>query len=233
MSSASAILSLCRSASEDGEMVEGKWVYGFGGGEAEGDGGMGELLGGKGAGLAEMSRIGLPVPPGFTVTTAVCGYFYGHGGRCPAGLREQVEGALERVGELVGRRFGDAGRPLLVSVRSGARASMPGMMDTVLNLGLSDATVLGLARGSGDARFAYDSYRRFIQMYGSVVLGLEHHQFEEELERLKGERGVGGSGGSEGRGRGGGWGRCLGAGRTSGGPPIGGCRGSRRRGGRR
>src|SRR5579875_2697472 len=190
MSSASAILSLCRSASEDGEMVEGKWVYGFGGGEAEGDGGMGELLGGKGAGLAEMSRIGLPVPPGFTVTTAVCGYFYGHGGRCPAGLREQVEGALERVGELVGRRFGDAGRPLLVSVRSGARASMPGMMDTVLNLGLSDATVLGLARGSGDARFAYDSYRRFIQMYGSVVLCLEHHQFEEELERLKGERGV-------------------------------------------
>ncbi len=167
-----------------------KWVYGFGGGKAEGAAGMRELLGGKGANLAEMSRIGLPVPPGFTITTAVCTYYYGNGRTYPADLGKAVKAALRRVERRVGRRFGDPENPLLVSVRSGARASMPGMMDTVLNLGLNDATVAGLARASGNARFAFDSYRRFIQMYGNVVLGIEHHQFEERLELLKEDRGV-------------------------------------------
>ena len=165
-----------------------KWVYRFGAGSAEGGAGMRELLGGKGANLAEMSNIGLPVPPGFTITTEVCGYYYAHGRAYPEDLREQVAAALSGIEEEVGARFGDAGNPLLVSVRSGSRASMPGMMDTVLNLGLNHETVEGLARRSGDARFAYDSYRRFIQMYGDVVMGVEHYLFEELLEELKEDR---------------------------------------------
>ncbi len=167
-----------------------KWVYSFGDGRAEGDATMRNLLGGKGAGLAEMSNLGLPVPPGFTITTEVCTAYYDNDRTYPDGLEEQVAAALEGVEKIMGARFGDAENPLLVSVRSGARASMPGMMDTVLNLGLNDATAEGLARRSGDARFAYDSYRRFIQMYGDVVLGVPHHEFEDVLEAQKTERGV-------------------------------------------
>ena len=167
-----------------------KWVYSFGAGRNEGSAEMRDLLGGKGANLAEMASIGLPVPPGFTITTEVCTYYYAHERRYPPELRDQVDEALRRVEEAVGARFGDPRNPLLVSVRSGARVSMPGMMDTVLNLGLNDVTVEGLARASGDARFAWDSYRRFIQMYGGVVLGVDHHRFEEIIEHVKLDRGV-------------------------------------------
>jgi pyruvate, orthophosphate dikinase len=166
-----------------------KWVYGFGDGKAEGEANMRDLLGGKGANLAEMSNLGLPVPPGFTITAEVCTYFYANERQYPQDLEREVDAALARVGEHTGRAFGDADRPLLVSVRSGARASMPGMMDTILNLGLNDTAVEALARESGDARFAYDSYRRFIQMYSAVVLGLEHHLFEDALEEVKARRG--------------------------------------------
>ena len=162
-----------------------RWVYGFGGGAADGDASMKNLLGGKGANLAEMSALGLPVPPGFTITTEACVHYYANGNAYPADLEVQVAAGLARVEAEVGKRFGDPAAPLLVSVRSGARASMPGMMDTVLNLGLNDATVEGLAVLSGDRRFAFDSYRRFIQMYSSVVLGLEHHAFEEILDEHK------------------------------------------------
>ncbi|HVC57775.1 MAG TPA: pyruvate, phosphate dikinase [Stellaceae bacterium] len=167
-----------------------KWVYRFGRGSAEGRGEMRALLGGKGAGLAEMSNLGLPVPPGFTITTEVCTHFYDRGHSYPPELKSEVAAALAAVEEAIGARFGDAQRPLLVSVRSGARASMPGMMDTVLNLGLNDATVVGLARQSGDERFAYDSYRRFLQMYGQVVLGIKHHHFEQLIEDHKNEVGA-------------------------------------------
>jgi pyruvate,orthophosphate dikinase len=163
----------------------GKWVYGFGGGKAAGRPGMRNLLGGKGAGLAEMAQLGLPVPPGFTITTEVCTYFYANGKNYPKDLKPQVEAALAEIGRITGKRFGDAENPLLVSVRSGARASMPGMMDTVLNLGLNDVTVAALAKKSGDPRFAYDSYRRFITMYSDVVLGIAHHHFEEILDEHK------------------------------------------------
>ncbi|MCK2167413.1 pyruvate, phosphate dikinase [Thalassospira xiamenensis] len=166
-----------------------KWVYGFGGGSAEGRSDMRELLGGKGANLAEMSNLGLPVPPGFTITTEVCTAFYDNDRAYPDGLEAEVEKSLAAVEALVGRKFGNPKDPLLVSVRSGARASMPGMMDTVLNLGLNDETVEGLAAVSGDRRFAYDSYRRFIQMYGDVVLGVDHYHFEEILEIHKEDRG--------------------------------------------
>jgi pyruvate,orthophosphate dikinase len=166
-----------------------KWVYAFGGGRGEGSAGQRDLLGGKGANLAEMSRIGLPVPPGFTITTEVCNAFYANDREYPEGLRGEVEGALSGIGDLTGRVFGDDAHPLLLSVRSGARASMPGMMDTVLNLGLNDRTVEALAAESGDARFAYDSYRRFIQMYANVVMGMSHNAFEHELEALKEARG--------------------------------------------
>src|SRR5262245_55197852 len=162
-----------------------KWVYRFGGGSAEGRADMRNLLGGKGANLAEMSALGLPVPPGFTITTEVCTYFYANGKTYPADLKAQVEESLRHIESTVGAKFGDAKKPLLVSVRSGARVSMPGMMDTVLNLGLNDETAKGLAKQAGDERFAYDSYRRFIQMYGNVVLGVEHHTFEEILELHK------------------------------------------------
>ncbi len=167
-----------------------RWVYSFGGGAADGEASMKNLLGGKGANLAEMSTLGLPVPPGFTVTTEACNAFYAGGRQFPDGLAAQVETALAKVEAIVGKRFGDVERPLLVSVRSGARASMPGMMDTVLNLGLNDATVEGLAAQSGDARFAWDSYRRFIHMYASVVLGVAHQNFEEILDDAKESKGV-------------------------------------------
>jgi pyruvate,orthophosphate dikinase len=167
-----------------------KWVYRFGGGKAEGSADLRNLLGGKGAGLAEMSNLGLPVPPGFTITTEVCTHFYANGRTYPADLKAQVEQGLKHIEATVDAKFGDAGNPLLVSVRSGARVSMPGMMDTVLNLGLNDVTVEGLAKRAGDARFAYDSYRRFIQMYGHVVLGVDHHHLEELLELHKEDRGL-------------------------------------------
>ena len=166
-----------------------KWAYRFGDGSAEGGADMRNLLGGKGAGLAEMSNLGLPVPPGFTITTEACSYFYSHGKSYPSDLREQVERALGSLEHSVGAQFGDPDNPLLLSVRSGARVSMPGMMDTVLNLGLNDRVVEGLTRKSGDERFAYDSYRRFIQMYAQVVLGIENH-FEELLENHKLDNGI-------------------------------------------
>ena len=165
-------------------------VYRFGGGVADGDASLKEALGGKGANLAEMSSIGLPVPPGFTIGTAMCQVYYDAGMAFPDALRAEVAAALEHIAAHAGMAFGDAANPLLVSVRSGARVSMPGMMDTVLNLGLNDATVAGLERASGDARFAWDSYRRFIQMYADVVLGLDHYLFEDALEIAKEDRGV-------------------------------------------
>ena len=167
-----------------------QWVYGFGGGSADGDASMKNLLGGKGANLAEMSSLGLPVPPGFTITTEACVHYYSNGQTYPDALAGQVAAGLKTVEAVVGKTFGDARNPLLVSVRSGARASMPGMMDTVLNLGLNDETVEGLAALSGDRRFAFDSYRRFITMYSSVVLGLSHDDFEEVLDDHKDRLGV-------------------------------------------
>ena len=168
----------------------GKWVYTFGDGTAEGDASQRNLLGGKGANLAEMASLGLPVPPGMTITTEVCTYFYEHEQSYPPELEAEVNAALDQIAASTGRTFGDPKLPLLVSVRSGARISMPGMMDTVLNLGLNDETVLALAENAGDERFAYDSYRRFIQMYGDVVMGVEHKSFEDKLEAMKEERGV-------------------------------------------
>ena len=165
-----------------------KWVYSFGADGAEGRGDMRELLGGKGANLHEMAALGLPVPPGFTITTEVCAYFYANGKTFPDELERQVDAAVAGIGRRTGRAFGDSAKPLLVSVRSGARASMPGMMDTVLNLGLNGASVHALAEASGDERFSYDSYRRFIQMYSSVVLDIDAHEFEDLLERYKDAR---------------------------------------------
>ena len=159
-----------------------KWVYSFGGAAAEGTAAMSALLGGKGANLAEMSNLGLPVPPGFTLTTELCGAFLANDRGYPAGLKPAVERAMATLEGIAGARLGDAAAPLLVSVRSGSRASMPGMMDTVLNLGLNERTVEGLAAASGDGRFAWDSYRRFVQMYADVVLGVEGHHFEDILE---------------------------------------------------
>ena len=167
-----------------------KWVYTFGDGKAEGSAEMRNLLGGKGANLAEMSTIGVPVPPGFTISTEVCTYYYTNGDTYPAGLTDQVETAVKGIEATIGAGFGDAVNPLLVSVRSGARASMPGMMDTVLNLGLNDETVIGLATRASDERFASDSYRRFIQRYSDVVLGVEHHLFEDALDDVKRDAGV-------------------------------------------
>ena len=167
-----------------------KWVYSFGAGHHEGGAEMRNLLGGKGANLAEMASIGLPVPAGFTLTTEVCTAYYDNAQAYPQELDAQVRAALVLVEKAVGLKFGDKHKPLLVSVRSGARVSMPGMMDTVLNLGLNDATVEGLAELSGDARFAWDSYRRFIQMYGGVVMGVDHHRFEDIIEHAKMDRGV-------------------------------------------
>ncbi|NMC00426.1 MAG: pyruvate, phosphate dikinase [Thermoanaerobaculaceae bacterium] len=173
-----------------------KWVYFFGEGKAEGNGKMKELLGGKGAGLAEMTNLGIPVPPGFTITTEVCTYFYQNNKTYPKDLEEQLKKALLKVEKIMGRKFGDPSNPLLFSVRSGARASMPGMMDTILNLGLNDKCVEGLAKVTGNPRFAYDSYRRFVAMYGDVVLGLkpqskkEDDPFEVIIEEMKKKKGV-------------------------------------------
>ena len=166
-----------------------KWVYTFGDGQAEGRADMKNLLGGKGANLAEMASIGVPVPPGFTITTEVCTYFYDNNKTYPADLKEQVNAALAGIEAKMGKKFGDADNPLLFSVRSGARVSMPGMMDTVLNLGLNDETVKGLAKVSGNEKFAYDSYRRFIQMYGDVVMGVHSDNFEHVLDKVRDENG--------------------------------------------
>lgn len=166
-----------------------KWVYTFGDGKAEGDASMRNLLGGKGANLAEMSRVGVPVPPGFTITTEVCTYYYENNHSYPPELKDQVLAALAGIEEKMGKKFGDPKNPLLFSVRSGARVSMPGMMDTVLNLGLNDETVVGLAEKSGNPKFAYDSYRRFIQMYGDVVMGVHSSKFEAVLDRVREENG--------------------------------------------
>src|SRR5207237_4036038 len=173
-----------------------KYVYFFGSGKAEGRADMKDLLGGKGANLAEMTNIGLPVPAGFTITTEVCTHYYGHEHAYPPELKREVAEALRKTQHALGARFGDAKNPLLVSCRSGARVSMPGMMDTVLNIGLNEATLKGLIDSTGNERFAWDSYRRFVQMYGDVVLDLkpqsktEIDPFEKILEEVKDERGV-------------------------------------------
>ncbi len=166
-----------------------KWVYTFGNGKAEGDANMRNLLGGKGANLAEMNKVGLPVPPGFTVTTEVCTYYYANNNTYPSDLKDQVKAAVAGVESIMGKKFGDSSNPLLFSVRSGARISMPGMMDTVLNLGLNDESVKGLATVSGNERFAYDSYRRFIQMFSDVVLGADLDEYEGALEAMKKSKG--------------------------------------------
>ena len=166
-----------------------KWVYTFGNGKAEGDANMRNLLGGKGANLAEMNKVGLPVPPGFTVTTEVCTYYYANNNTYPSDLKDQVKTAVAGVESIMGKKFGDSSNPLLFSVRSGARISMPGMMDTVLNLGLNDESVKGLAKISGNERFAYDSYRRFIQMFSDVVLGADLDEYEGALEAMKKSKG--------------------------------------------
>src|SRR5256885_8740173 len=163
-----------------------RYVYDF---DEPSDGGR-ELLGGKGIGLAEMTQLGVPVPAGFTITTDACRAYMAEGNQLPAGLEEEVAEHLRALEERTGKRFGDPGDPLLVSVRSGAAISMPGMMDTILNLGLNDEAVQGLAETTGNRRFAYDSYRRLIQMYGEVVEGIDGHRFEQELGRLKERRGA-------------------------------------------
>ena len=178
-------------------MADVKRVYTFGNKEAEGNGKMRELLGGKGANLAEMNLIGIPVPPGFTITTEVCSEYYAQGREKVVGLlRPEVEKAMKNIEKLTGMKFGDKEMPLLVSVRSGARASMPGMMDTILNLGMNDQAVEAVAKRTGNPRFAWDSYRRFVQMYGDVVLGMkpeskeDHDPFEVIIEEQKEKRGV-------------------------------------------
>src|SRR5438309_2438293 len=171
-----------------------KYVYLFGNKKADGDGSMKTLLGGKGANLAEMTRIGLPVPPRFTITTEVCAYFYANKRSYPKELRAQMEAGVANMERILGKKFGALENPLLVAVRSGARDSMPGMMDTILNLGLNDQTVIALAKRSNNERFAWDCYRRFIQMYGDVVLGVQkragedHEPFETVIEKLKHDR---------------------------------------------
>jgi pyruvate,orthophosphate dikinase len=167
-----------------------QWVYSFGGGKTQGNASMRELLGGKGANLAEMSEIGLPVPPGFTISTDVCTYYYQHKNQYPKSLKDDVATAVKAVEKATGLKFADVKNPLLLSVRSGSRASMPGMMDTVLNLGLNSKVVEGLAAKTGDKRFAWDSYRRFIQMFGDVVLNVDHGLFEDALENMKTAKGV-------------------------------------------
>ena len=167
-----------------------KNVYFFGSGQADGTAEMRNLLGGKGANLAEMTNLGIPVPAGFTITTEVCTAYYENNRQWPAGLEDEIRENMKKVEAAMGKGFGDVNNPLLVSVRSGARASMPGMMDTILNLGLNDETVQGLIKSSGNERFAWDSYRRFIQMFSNVVLGADHANFEAILEQKKKEKGV-------------------------------------------
>ena len=170
--------------------MSAKYVYFFGDGKAEGTGTMRDVLGGKGAGLAEMTNAGVPVPPGFTVTTETCTLYSASGGNVPIEVAEQQAEAVRRLEELLGRKLGDPADPLLVSVRSGAKFSMPGMMDTILNLGLSDKTVRGLAERTGNPRFAWDSYRRFLSMFGNVVLNIAKDEFENEIRGLKRKKGV-------------------------------------------
>ena len=167
-----------------------KRVYFFGGGKAEGHGGMKDILGGKGAGIAEMTNLGIPVPPGFTISTEVCNLFYKNRGKIPADVKKEIAGELVRLERLAGKKLGDPKNPLLVSVRSGAKFSMPGMMDTILNLGLNDRSVQGIAQRTKNERFAYDSYRRFLMMFSDVVLGVDKEHFEEIFDAKKGERGV-------------------------------------------
>ncbi len=167
-----------------------KWVYSFGNGKAEGSADMMDLLGGKGAGLAEMNRIGLAVPPGFTITTELCYHYLNEQSSFPSALINQVDAALEEIGNATGKTYGDVDNPLLLSVRSGSRASMPGMMDTVLNLGLNDQSVGALAAETSDSRFAYDTYRRFVQIFASIVMGVDHVLFEEALDDLRARRDV-------------------------------------------
>jgi len=167
-----------------------KYVYFFSAKKSDGGAGDKKLLGGKGANLAEMSSLGIPVPPGFTISTEVCTYYYAHERKYPAELQAQIDKGIQNLEATIGKRFGDKKNPLLVSVRSGAPVSMPGMMDTILNLGLNDETVLGLIENTGNKRFSYDSYRRFIQMYGNVVMGMKHHDFEHILEQKKKVKGV-------------------------------------------
>src|SRR5579885_2150260 len=177
-------------------MAERKYVYFFGGGKADGRADMKDTLGGKGANLAEMTNIGLPVPAGFTLTTEVCTYYYANNRTYPPELKAQVDAALRKTEEVMGAKLGDSRNPLLVSCRSGARESMPGMMDTVLNIGLNEATLRGLIEKTQNERFGWDTYRRFVQMYGDVVLGLkpqsktEIDPFEAILEELKHSKGV-------------------------------------------
>src|SRR5277367_1312457 len=165
-------------------------VYFFGNGKAEGNAGLKDLLGGKGANLADMTLVPLPVPPGFTITTETCGEYNDAGQKLPAGVMDEVRANIAKVEKASGKKFGDASNPLLVAARSGAAMSMPGMMDTVLNIGLNDAVVEGLARLSGNERFAYDSYRRLINMFGDTVMGVEHEHFEHELSQVKSAKGV-------------------------------------------
>ncbi|HEU4339028.1 MAG TPA: PEP/pyruvate-binding domain-containing protein, partial [Planctomycetota bacterium] len=165
-----------------------KRVYFFGARKAEGRGDQKELLGGKGAGLAEMTRLGLPVPGGFTITTEVCDLYYRSGKKWPRGLDVEIKRALKRLEKVAGKKLGDPVDPLLVSVRSGAARSMPGMMETILNLGLNDKSVEGLARGTGNPRFAYDAYRRFITMYGATAQGIPREKFDHEFQGIKDER---------------------------------------------
>src|SRR5665213_747325 len=167
-----------------------KRVYFFGNGKAEGNAQMKDLLGGKGANLADMTLVPLPVPPGFTITTETCRDYNEGGQKLPAGMMEEVRANIAKVEKAAGRTFGDAANPLLVAARSGAKMSMPGMMDTVLNIGLSDAVVEGLAKLSGNERFAYDSYRRLINMFGDTVMGVDHEHFEHELSAVKKAKGV-------------------------------------------
>jgi len=166
-----------------------KYVYSFGGSKAEGSSDMKNLLGGKGANLAEMTNIGIPVPPGFTISTEACVYFLEHENRLPDGLEEEVEGHIKSVEEILGIKYGDPENPLLFSVRSGARQSMPGMMDTVLNLGMNKESLAGFAKKTGNERAAWDSYRRFMYMYGNVVLGVASSNFEDLIEEMKNARG--------------------------------------------
>ena len=166
-------------------MADKKYVYFFGGGNADGRADMKELLGGKGANLAEMTSLGVPVPPGFTLSTEVCERYYENNKQYPPELKEEVENSLKRLEELTGKKLGDPENPLLVSVRSGSAVSMPGMMDTVLNLGTNDEAVKGLEKMAGNRRFAWDSYRRIIQMFGNVVMDVEHEEFEKLLDARK------------------------------------------------
>jgi len=184
------VKSVVKSLKASGKKSNLKRVYFFGAGKAEGNASMKDLLGGKGANLADMTMVPLPVPPGFTITTDTCGDYNDAGGKLPAGLMDEVRLNITRVEKATGKKFGDPKNPLLVAARSGAKFSMPGMMDTVLNIGLSDAAVAGLAALSGNERFAYDSYRRLINMFGDTVMGVDHEHFEHELSAVKKAKGV-------------------------------------------